>query len=265
MGITSALAKIENYAAADPNRDAGQRWISMTNALNRASHGLTLVEKRMIASAVAQLDSKRNPRPGECPVVRLTAAQYSETFGVDIDVAYEQLQTGAKHLYDRSITFFEPAYTRKGVPIPKGKVTTMRWVGQADYQKKEGWVDLHFWHAVVPHLMGLKRSFTSYQLHQASALRSGYSWRLLELLMRFKSTGWAEYAIEDFCTSMEATVKQRGNFAAIRRKIIEPAVKELTEKDGWLIQWRPVKAGRKVSAVRFEFMRNPQQQLPLDG
>jgi len=70
--------------------------------------------------------------------------------------------------------------------------------------------------------------------------------------MRFQSTGWAEYTIEDFAEAMEATEKQRANFAAIRRKIIEPAVKELAEKDGWVIQWKPIKAGRRVAAVHFE-------------
>lgn len=109
--------------------------------------------------------------------------------------------------------------------------------------------------------MGLRKNFTSYQLQQASALRSVYSWRLLELLTRFKSTGKAEYTIEDFCTSMEATEKQRADFNNIRRRMIEPAVKELTQKDGWLIQWEPIKAGRKVKSLRFTFMRNPQGNL----
>ena len=261
MGTISAIAKIENYAPADLDREAGQRWVTMSNAMNRASHGLTLVEKRILMSAIAQLDSARNPRPGECPVVQIKAADYAATFGLDPNISYEQLQTGAKHLYERSITFFESAYNRKGVPLLKGKVITMRWVGQADYKKNEGCIELHFWHAVVPHLMGLKKAFTSYQLQQASALRSVYSWRLLELLMRFKVTGWAEYEIDDFCMSMGATEKQKENFAAIRRKIIEPAVAELIAKDGWLIEWSAIKTGRKVTAVRFDFKRN--QQGPL--
>jgi plasmid replication initiation protein len=62
---------------------------------------------------------------------------------------------------------------------------------------------------------------------------------------------------------MDATEKQQSDFAAIRRKIIEPAVKELTEKDGWLIQWRPVKKGRKVGGLRFDFRRDEQLALPL--
>jgi plasmid replication initiation protein len=80
---------------------------------------------------------------------------------------------------------------------------------------------------------------------------------LLELLTRFKFTGVAEYTVEDFATSMEATPKQQADFAKLRTKMIEPAVKELAEKDGWLIQWETIKAGRKVKAIRFTFMRNP--------
>jgi plasmid replication initiation protein len=122
-------------------------------------------------------------------------------------------------------------------------------------------VELVWWPELLPALFGLKKNFTTYQLQQASALRSGYSWRLLELLTRFKATGWAEYDIEDFAAAMDATPKQREDFAAIRRKIIEPAVAELNEKDGWKIEWEPIKAGRKVKAVRFTFERDPQGRL----
>jgi plasmid replication initiation protein len=258
MGITKAVAKVAKTVpdAGEP----GSKWVSMSNALTRSSQGLTLAEKRLMMCAVSKLDS-RAPVPGQCPVVKISAMEYADTFNLDPATAYEQLQTGAKNLYTRSINFFEPSHKRGGKPIVVTK--TMRWVGEVHYQKKEGWLELHFWHAVVPHLMGLRKQFTSYQLEQASALRSMYSWRLLELLMRFKATGRAEYTIEDFCKSMDATEKQRANFAKIRTKIIEPAVKELNEKDGWLIQWEAIKTGRRVTGVRFNFMKNPQQQLEL--
>jgi plasmid replication initiation protein len=237
------------------------RLVSMSNALIRAGHGLTLSEKRLVSAAASELNRNRQTLSGECPVVKLTATEYAVTFGVDTDTAYDQLQSGAKALYGRSICFHQPSYRRNGTPCV---VThTMRWVGEAIYHQKEGWIELHFWHAVVPHLIGLRKQFTIYQLEQASALRSIYSWRLLELLMRFQFTGWAEYTIEDFCVSMDATPKQREDFAAIRRKIIEPAVRELIQKDGWLIKWETIKAGRKVTAVRFTFSRNPQRQLSL--
>ena len=258
-----ALAhKAQGYDVADVERPAGERWVTMSNALTRAGHGLTLAEKRIVASAVSKLDSRRVLKPGEVPRTKITAAEYAETFEVDMNTAYDQLQGAAKQLYNRSITFYEPAHKRNGKPLPPTRVQ-MRWVGSVKYQDGEGWVELAWWPDLLRHLTGLQRQFTTYQLQQASALRSAYSWKLLELLMRFESTGWAEYTIEDFAASMDATEKQRENFANIRRKIIEPAVKELTEKDGWLIQWQPIKAGRKVKALRFTFMRDPQGQLPL--
>jgi plasmid replication initiation protein len=253
---------LANYDAGDVERPAGERWVTMSNALTRAGHGLTLAEKRIVASAVSMLDSRRALPSGEVPRTRITAMEYAETFKVDMDTAYDQLQDAAKQLYKRSITFYEPAHKRNGKPLPPTMVQ-MRWVGSVKYQKGEGWVELAWWPDLLRHLLGLKAQFTTYQLQQASALRSAYSWKLLELLTRFQSTGRAEYTIEDFCASMDATEKQAADFAKVRTKIIEPAVKELREKDGWLIQWQPVKAGRKVKAVRFTFMRDPQGRLEL--
>lgn len=234
------------------------RWVTMSNALTRAGHGLTLAEKRIVASAIAKLDSRKAAAPGDLPITTVSAAEYAETFSVDPTTAYEQLASAARTLYDRSISFFEPSYKRQSKELAK---VQMRWVGQVKYHSGEGWVELHWWPRLVPHLLGLKKSFTTYQLKQAHALRSIYSWRLLELLMRFEKTGKAEYSIEDFAAAMDATEKQKQDFAAIRRKMIEPAVKELVEKDNWLIDWKPVKAGRRVKAVRFDFARNPQGRL----
>lgn len=242
------------------DRPAGDRWISMSNALTRAGHGLTLSEKRIVAIAASTLDSRRNLQPGEVPRTRITAVEYAETFQVDLDTAYDQLQSAAKQLYGRSITFYEQAHKRNGKPLAPTK-RQMRWVGEAKYQEGEGWVELAWWPDLLRHLIGLKSYFTSYQLKQASALRSMYSWRLLELLMRYKDTGWAEYTIEDFSVAMSATEKQTADFAKIRTKIIEPAIAELKKKNGFVIQWRPIKAGRKVKSLRFDFLQSPQTDM----
>jgi plasmid replication initiation protein len=257
---TQAAHALTNYDAGNLERVAGERWVTMSNALTRAGHGLTLAEKRIIGAAVSILNSRTPLGPGEVPRTRITAAEYADTFDVDTDTAYNQLKAATKTLYGRSITFYEPAHKRRGKPIEPTMVQ-MRWIGSALYQKGEGWVELAWWPDLMKHLLGLKAQFTSYQLKQASALRSAYSWKLLELLQRFASTGWAEYTIEDFCASMDATEKQKANFNNIKRRIIEPAVKELVEKDDWLIQWTPIKAGRKVSRLRFEFRKNPQPDL----
>ena len=177
--------KLRRYDPSSLDRPAEERWVTMSNALTRAGHGLTLAEKRIVASAASKLDSRKVLKPGEVPRTQIAAAEYAETFGVDMRTAYEQLQDAAKALYNRSITFYEPANRRNGKPLPPTKVQ-MRWVGSVKYQEGEGWVELAWWPDLLPHLTGLRKQFTSYQLQQASAMRSIYSWRLLELLTRFE-------------------------------------------------------------------------------
>ena len=108
---------LANYDAGDVERPAGERWVTMSNALTRAGHGLTLAEKRIVAAAVSKLDSRKALPPGEVPRTKLTAMEYAETFGVDMNTAYDQLQAAAKQLYKRSITFYEPAHKRSGLPL----------------------------------------------------------------------------------------------------------------------------------------------------
>nr|WP_173057759.1 replication initiation protein [Halomonas sp. Ant2]AJY53638.1 RepA [Halomonas sp. Ant2] len=254
-----------NYDADSAERPAGERWVTQHNALIRAGNGLTLSEKRLIAIAASKLNSYKPQKVGDVPSTRISAAEYAEQFNVDHRTAYEALKAASQHLYSRSITFYEMASRRRGKPL-EPTVVTMRWVGRVHYQRGEGWVELYWWPQLLPYLTGLRNKFTSYQLEQASALRSIYSWRLLELLKRFADDdgkGWAEYTIEDFATSMDATENQRANFNNIRRRIIEPAVKELTEKDDWKIEWEPIKSGRRVSRVRFKFQKDNQLRLSI--
>ena len=249
---------------------ANQRMVTMSNALTRAGHGLSLPEKRIVFIAISKINP-RKPLPVDANGIyasRITAAEYAKLADCEIQTAYQALKEAAKALYSRSITFFEPAYKRKNSPL---RQVHMRWVGKVHYQEGEGWAELLWWPEVLPHLSNLSKHFSSYQLRQATGLRSIYSWKLLELLNRFKDNGWAEYTIEDFAVSMEATTKQQADFGKMRTKIIEPAVKELTEKDGWTISWEAIKAGRKVKTLRFEFQRqkpHPEsfmEATPSDG
>ena len=57
--------RAEGYEAGDLDRPAGERWVTMSNSLTRAGHGLTLAEKRVVMMAVSKLDSMKVMRPGE--------------------------------------------------------------------------------------------------------------------------------------------------------------------------------------------------------
>ena len=173
--------------------------VTMSNALVRAGHSLTLSEKRLVAIAISKLDTKGGPgRYGlgfeiDC---KITAEEYAELAQCEMQTAYRDLNNASRRLRKSGIEFFEPDNKRKGAPLVVR--VNMSWVTTTKYHTKQGWVELTWNHKLVPHLLGLKREFTSYKLNQMAALRSVYSHRLLELLMMFECTGWAKFSLMTF-------------------------------------------------------------------
>ena len=168
--------------------------------------------------SLAEPDSIRELRPGEAD--------------------YEALQNASKRLADRYLTYHDEK---------RGTVSWMHWVGRATYHANEGWIELAWWHEMVPHLFQLRKQFTTYQLEQAAALRSIYSWRLLELLRQHADEdeeGELVIRHEDFCHAMQVPPSHVKHFGMLKRRILTPAVKELQDKDGWLITWEPKRSGR---------------------
>jgi plasmid replication initiation protein len=235
---------------------SGKLRVTMSNALTTAAQRLSLAEKRVMMFAVGKLDTFSPNGAAAGGMVKLTAHEYAELFNLDPDTAYDQLQACAESIIQKQVWWYEEA--KRGV-----KKVQINWLGKAEYYKGEGTVSLWFTSHIAPHLLQLKGQFTTYQLAQASALRSVYSWRLLELLSQYAKTGWRQIELEEFHHAMETSITAKGNFKDCRLRVIEPAVKELREKDGWIIEWTPLKTGRKVTALRFEFKRDPQGHLDL--
>jgi plasmid replication initiation protein len=232
--------------------------VNMSNALARSAHNLSLSEKRIVAACIAktdQLPSLEAVKERGAWLVRLSAADYAETFDVDLDTAYDQLQAASKNLFKRYIT--ATRQTKKGPEIYQ-----CVWVGGVRYHKGEGWIELDWWHEIVPHLFNLAGEFTKYKLRQATALRSAYSWRLFELFQSWRGKGVYQPSLDDFCKAMEVPECYRKNFKSIRTRVIEPAVQELVEKNNMLITWKTLNAGRKVVGLDFTFqsMEVPEEE-----
>lgn len=249
--------KLQHVHKLDSEQQLADLQVNMSNALTRSAHSLSLSEKRIVAACIAKTDQVPNMaqvRQRGAWLVRLSAADYAETFGVDINTAYEQLKGASETLFNRYIRTMRQS--RKGMVEYK-----FRWVGGVRYHQGEGWAELDWWHEVVPHLFGLRSEFTSYKLKQASALRSSYSWRLFEVLQSWQGTGRYQPSIEDFCLAMDVPESYKKDFKSIRTRVIEPAVSELIAKNNMLISWAPQHAGRKVIGLDFKFQQNPQQRL----
>ena len=240
-----------NIVKKSKEYDLSNRNVVISNYITRSAQTLNLVEKRILMAGIAKLGGVN----GE---IKLTAQEYADTYDVDMSTAYRELKNAVNSLMKRYLSW----QVNDGKHI--GTLTCV-WVQGYKYFKEEGYVKFKFSEYVFPFLFELEREFTKYQLQQAAALRSIYSWRLLEMFEQMKDktdgSGWLSMSIEEFWHAVEATESYRANFQLLRKRVIEPAIKELTEKDGWLIEWEVRKRGRKVSNLLFKFERNPQGGL----
>lgn len=243
------------------DKPLAERYVSMSNALARSAQGLTLSEKRVVALALAKSDSKSAADKTRAAfsggwTVHLTAEEYASEFGLSAVVAYEQLKSAADNLLKRQVRTM--TQTIKGIREVK-----TNWCGQCTYHHGEGWVEIAFTSQISPHLLDLKSKFTSYKLQQVSALRSIYAWRLFECLKSWGDKGRWSPDMDAFLHAMDVPMSYRSNFKDVRVRVIEPALKELRDKDNQLIELELKKAGRKVTGLVFTSRQNPQGQLEL--
>lgn len=251
--------KAKNHMPERTDVAIPERYINMSNALARSAQGLKLSEKRIVALALAKTDSVSMQSASAAQrnngwTVRISAEEYAETYCVDADTAYSQIKSGAMDLFKRHV--------KTMTNTPKGlKEVFTNWCGQCIYHHGEGWAEIAFTPQIAPHLLGLRSKFVSYKLKQASALRSIYAWRLFECLQSWGNKGVWSVPIDKFNHAMEVPPSSLKNFGILRLKVIEPALKELREKENMLIDLEIQKAGRKVTGLVFKFKQNEQRQL----
>jgi plasmid replication initiation protein len=249
--------KIENYGLVKhQNNGAGDDEVVMSNALTRASHGLSFAEKRVIAFALSQIETQT---PEEFAAatnggwrVRLNAVDFVDMLGVSRQVAYEQLKAVGETLIKKQWRIGD-----------KKAGSVFNWLSMYKYHEKQGYLEMDFTKYTAPHVLNLKArgQFTVYQLKHGAALRSVYSWRLFECLMSWRSTGRWIVQIEDFLDAMDAPPSLRKNFSEVERRIIKPAMHELVSVEGMDIKLTKRKLGRKVDTLIFDFKMNKQGML----
>lgn len=228
--------------------DLKRNNVTMSNVVIRSAQTLSLVEKRILMACISKMKGKE---------VELKATEYAQTYDIDLKNAYAHLKDGVMSLFKRYLTvnFKDKKHIGK---------LHIHWVQSAGYVDGEGKITVEFSDKIMPQLVNLKGQFTSYQLQQAATLRSVHSWRLLELLEQYRQKqpeGYLNINIEDFHHAMEIKDSYKTNFALMRKYVLDPAVKELNEKDGWAINYYPFKKGRRVAVLRFEFEKDKQGRL----
>lgn len=224
--------------------------IAKSNALVEAAYKLTLNEQRLLLAVIARIDSRRSMKHF---TFSITALEFAEMFDIELQTAYEALQDASASLFERDIRTFD------------GRIKArFRWVERIAYIDGESRVELTFTLHVAPYLTQLHKNFTAYGFHQVSQLKSSYSIRLFEMLIQYRQTGWVQISLNKFRERLMLE-KSYQRFDNLKARVINPAIKELEEKSSLIIQWEPIRNGRKIEALRFTFKEDEQRDLFKEG
>lgn len=223
--------------------------VTKSNALIEARYKLSLAEQRIVLSVLAGIDP-RKPFPKS---VSVTAEQYCEMFKTDLSEAYKHLSKSADSLITREVVLQDDDEVKH----------KMVWVAEAKYHKRRGQLELYFAPSMQKYLSELTSRFTSYELHQVAKLNSTYSIRLYEMLMRWHDTGYKVVSVAEMRERLQVADGTYTVFADFRKRVIEPAVKEINRESSLDVEWRSIKDGRKIVQLEFAFKEKEQHQKTL--
>lgn len=219
-----------------------------SNKLIEASYRLDLVEQRIILMAIT---TARETGAGitSDTFLEIKALDFSNTFDLDVNTAYDQLKNASDTLFNRWVMIREPD------PVT-GKPSELktRWVSAIRYVNSAGIIRIQFSACVVPYITRLESNFTSYTIASISKMTSTYAIRLFELLVQWGRIGQREIKLTELkailCVQEERSYDRLERFKA---KVIDIAVNQINEYSELTVTYDQRKSGRTVTHLIFSF------------
>lgn len=229
--------------------------VCKSNKVIEAGYKLSLNEQRVILCCIAQVNSSKPLSPIER--LEVTAQDFSDRFQISKDKSYQTLKEVSEQLFERYVIIDNPDPADKSL-----RYTKTRWISAVNYHTDIGKISLLFAPLMIPYLSELKGNFTFYHLEHIGAMSSIYALRLYELLMQWKTTGKREIEIGWLKKQFELDTSYE-RMDNLKRRIIDPAVKEINKHSNYQVSWTQRKTGRKVTHLIFTFSeKSPEGEKP---
>lgn len=217
------------------------------NALINASYNLDLVEQRLILLAIIEARESGKGINANDPLI-IHAERYINQFNVHRNGAYKALKDACDNLFARYFSY--QSLSEKG-NIQNHK---SRWVSEVIYVEKEALVKLIFSPAIIPLITRIEKHFTKYDIEQVRELSTGYSVRLYELIIAWRSAGKTPIIeIQEFRKRLgvlDTEYKQMNDF---KKRVLDPSIIQINEKTDIKVKVEQHKTGRTISGFSFKF------------
>jgi len=221
-----------------------------SNSLVQAKYRLSIQEQRIMLLAICQI--QKNEEVSEEKLYSVYAKDLAELTGMDGIQAYKELKMASLKLKRREVSIFE----KPNGAGKHGSTLIANWVQSIRYIEGEGKVDLRFNYDMIPYINQLSSEFTEFFMlsieGNAFKMNSTYGYRLYEILMQWKSVGQREIEI-DWIRDIFDLPKSYQLLADLKKRVIDPAMKDINEHTPYWVEYSQRKSGRKVTHFIFRF------------
>jgi plasmid replication initiation protein len=226
------------------------------NKLIEAKYDLTVNQQRILLNMLELIQ----PYDEEFKTYTISIADLAKKHGLETNKKiYTQFQQALDGLV---------GYILK-IPTEDKKNLTVAWLSSALYREGEGLAEVQFSPHLHPYLLQLKYHYTEYPAVAVSGFKSSYSFRFYEWLqsVRYRGGGgqfYRVFTVAELREKMDIGKTEYKLFADFKRRIIEPALKEIdTFSDLKVIRVDYIKIGRAVGEIRITAEPKTQKQLVI--
>lgn len=182
---------------------------------------------------------------------------YCKVCGIDYNNGknYADVKAVLKKLSDRSMW----------LDTGTGEVLC-RWLSKVWTNKRSGIVKIRLDEDLAPYLFDLGQRFTQYLLYNILAMKSAFSVRIYELMKSYAFQSAKTFDLNELkYLLMVENVTSYKNFKDFRRKVLEPAQREINDLTDIDIFFEPIKKGRKVVKIKFKIVQKNSIACMLAG
>lgn len=223
--------------------------ITKSNALINASFRLSLTETQILLYAISRINPLDNQTSKS---YEINVLDFAREFRKDENGIYTDIKEAiGKRMFERAFSY----ETEKGLVVS-------RWLQSVRYSKKRGSVKITFSDEIMPFLHKLKVHFTTYNLEAVANFNNPYIIRIFELLIsRLNSSKHNKIKVNFEIEALKQILDIKNQYASfydLKRRILEPAKKQINQFTDLEIDYAVERRGRTPHALIFTVERLTQ-------
>lgn len=230
------MARTPRTASPDLVKLRRQKVVKANELIQQRTHLLSVQEQKIILFLISQL----KPDQKEFEYQIFDIIDFCDACGIDNSAGknYADLRKSIQTLSDKSMWV-----------IGKETDTLMRWISNAKIEKGQGKIEIRFDEEMKPFLLELKNRYTQFDLIYTLTMRSKYSVRLYEILKSYEKTGEpVQLSLDRF---QQLIGSEYSRWQDIKRRIVEPAIKEINEVGDLRVLYTTKKKGKAIVGITF--------------